>query len=273
MWSEPAARPEARRRRRRAPVAVAACVALLALGAAGAIVLARDRDGSSIETAASGIEVAPDELSSHRADVEVFMGVDATHAEIADVREIVTSLPGVKHFAFLDKEDSLEEFRRIYASDPDLVKNITADALPTSFRILLGRPGAGARDRIQSRLASQHGVEGIATSDPQHNGGYQEPAGPPTSSVEIEALPTLNFDAKEYSVPAGIVEIIFRSAGGTHTLVIDDPRFEGFRLQSTGEPVSGTVELTPGTYTIADVIPGHRDAGEEARLVVTAPIP
>jgi hypothetical protein len=270
-WAEAPARAAPRRR---APIAigVAACVALLAVVTAAALVLTRDGDKAGIgATDARGVEVTPDALPSDRADLEVFMRVDATQAEIDDVHEIVAALPGIARFAFLDKEDSLVEFRRIYAvADPDLTRNITADALPTSFRIDVRPRHVG--DEIESRLSTQPGVNDIAVKDPALNQRYEEPTGQLTSSVEIVALPTLRYDAERYSVPAGIVEIVLRSAGGTHTLAIDDPRFEGFRLQSIGDPVSGTVELTPGVYTIGDMIPGHREAGEEATLVVTSPV-
>ena len=37
--------------------------------------------------------------------------------------------------------------------------------------------------------------------------GYQEPAGAAIQTLEIDALPALAFQAKEFSVPAGIIEI------------------------------------------------------------------
>jgi uncharacterized cupredoxin-like copper-binding protein len=89
--------------------------------------------------------------------------------------------------------------------------------------------------------------------------------------LEVHALATLTFDATEYRVPAGEVEITLVSDGGLHTLAFDEPRLAGFRLTATqGHPESATIDLAPGTYTIYCTLPGHREAGTEARLVVTA---
>ena len=69
--------------------------------------------------------------------LEIFMNVDATQEQIDDVRSALERRPAdVKSFRFFDKDAAFEEFKRIFRKDPDLVKNITADALPTSFRIV-----------------------------------------------------------------------------------------------------------------------------------------
>ena len=42
----------------------------------------------------------------------------------------------------------------------------------------------------------------------------------------------------------------------------------GFKL-SVGDEATGTVELTPGTYTLFCDLPGHESAGMKATLTVT----
>lgn len=95
--------------------------------------------------------------------LEVFMTVDATDTQILDVRAALDDDPDVKSFRYFDKEAALEEFKRIFRKDPDLVKNITADALPTSFRIVPTR--AEQTVAIQRRFEAQPGVDDVATPE------------------------------------------------------------------------------------------------------------
>jgi cell division transport system permease protein len=95
--------------------------------------------------------------------LEIFMNVDATQDQINTVQTELTNDPDVKSFRFFDKEAALEEFKRIFRKDPDLVKNITADALPTSFRIVPER--AERTNAIQRRFETQPGVEDVATPE------------------------------------------------------------------------------------------------------------
>jgi hypothetical protein len=96
-------------------------------------------------------------------------------------------------------------------------------------------------------------------------GGYQEPKGAPVATVEVDALPTLEFQATEFTTTAGINEIKYLDKGGTHTLVFEDPKFAGFILEVPPDD-SGKVDLAKGDYVIFCNIPGHRAAGMEATL-------
>ncbi|MEX2256830.1 MAG: permease-like cell division protein FtsX [Acidimicrobiia bacterium] len=95
--------------------------------------------------------------------LEVFMLTKATDEQISTVRAALENDPDVKSFKFFDKEAALEEFKRIFQKDPDLVKNITADALPTSFRIVPER--AEQTTAIQRRFEAEPGVEDVATPE------------------------------------------------------------------------------------------------------------
>ncbi len=92
---------------------------------------------------------------------EVFMRVNATDAEIAGVRDFLDSSRLVKSYKFLDKAAALTEFKRIFRKDPDLVRNITAEALPTSFRVV--PKDSGAVRPIEKQSARLPGVDDVAT--------------------------------------------------------------------------------------------------------------
>ena len=101
-------------------------------------------------------------------------------------------------------------------------------------------------------------------------GGFKQPAGPPVATLEVDALPSLSFQAKEFSTPAGVTQINYvdQAAGASHTLVFSESQFSGFQLAVPQGPKTGKVDLKPGTYTIYCTIPGHRAAGMQATVTV-----
>jgi len=70
-------------------------------------------------------------------DVEVFMDVDASEAEIGDVRARLRRSSGVSAFSFLSKEDAYEELKQLFADQPDLIEATRPADLPVSFRVVL----------------------------------------------------------------------------------------------------------------------------------------
>jgi len=117
----------------------------------------------------------------------------------------------------------------------------------------------------------------LGPSEPEKEaggGGYQEPAGeavPPP--LEVDALPTLTFQSKAFTVGAGIREVHYLDKGGTHTLVFENA-FPGFELRVPTGVNQLKVDFQEGkTYTIYCTIPGHREAGMEATVTVGAATP
>ncbi len=93
--------------------------------------------------------------------LEIFMVVKATPDEIGQVRTKLENDPDVKSFKFFNKKAALREFKRLFHNDPDLVENITADALPTSFRIVPVK--AEKTQLVQRRYEPEAGVDKVAT--------------------------------------------------------------------------------------------------------------
>ena len=93
------------------------------------------------------------------------------------------------------------------------------------------------------------------------------------ADLKVHARDSLTFDSKAYSVHGGDISVAYIDDGSLqHTLVIDG--HGGFKLTvNSGETKSGTVNLAPGTYTIYCDVPTHREAGMQATLTVTAPLP
>jgi len=95
--------------------------------------------------------------------LEVFMTVNATKQQIADVRTNLESDPQVTSFRFLDKQAAYEEFKRIFRKNPDLIAAADPESLPTSYRIVPKK--AEYTNAIKRRFAPQAGVDDVATPE------------------------------------------------------------------------------------------------------------
>jgi len=114
----------------------------------------------------------------------------------------------------------------------------------------------------------------VGHADEKKASGPIGPTGPAVGTLDVTAEPGLTFDKKQYTAPAGIVQVNYVDGGGTHTLVFDDPSLSYFELAVPGGPKTGKAELVAGkTYTIYCTIPGHRAAGMQATVTVGAAAP
>ena len=139
--------------------------------------------------------------------------------------------------------------------------NLSTGALAVTVALLLFVVGAA-------------GLTTIGAAEPKNEGGgeaagFVQPKGPAVASFEVDALPTLKFQATDFPTTAGINEITYVGKGGTHTLVFEEAEFRGFKLAVNGDEVdTGKIEFEPGTYVMYCDVPGHRAAGMEATVTV-----
>jgi hypothetical protein len=283
-----------RQRRRGLLVALAAALAIVVVAVgAGLALLGRD-DGRVAQTpgARQPRELSPSELLAAEADITVFMQQalsvppqqEASQPQIDAVRRFLRGSGDVRAFTFVDHAAAYREFQKTFQDQPDLVNSTDPNALPVSFRLVLR--DCDAQTRLIARLSQQPGVDeatagpGLSHATAKRLGyrrtqpadlldarcGYHQPNGKRVADLAVTALPSLSYQAQEFTVPAGIIEITLSSAGGTHTLVFDDPQFRGFELRVPLGPIRGKIKLKPGTYTIYCSIPGHREAGEQATI-------
>lgn len=112
-------------------------------------------------------------------------------------------------------------------------------------------------------------VVGVAACGGGGGSSYTEPKGPAQETLEITGG-NFFFEPKDSEVPAGIIAIKLESEQGFHTLVFDDNKVPGFKLEATsGESDELKVDLKPGEYTIYCDIPGHRESGMEGTITAT----
>ena len=147
--------------------------------------------------------------------------------------------------------------------------------------ILAGGAAISATPRLRSStlvmglsgfavLVLSAGLLSLGPSEPKEagGGGFKPPAGPAVGTLDVDAMPSLMFQATEFSVPPGVIQVNYNDLGGTHTLLFTDPKLSGFELKVPQGPKTGKVQLNAGTYTIYCSIPGHRAAGMQATVNV-----
>jgi cell division transport system permease protein len=103
----------------------------------------------------------------HGVELEIFMQVKASQRQIDAVQASLDAdkkggtKAEVKSYRFFTKEDALKEFKKLFADEPVLVENTTADALPTSFRVVPLKPELTAT--VAKEFDNVPGVKGINT--------------------------------------------------------------------------------------------------------------
>jgi cell division transport system permease protein len=106
----------------------------------------------------------------HGVELEIFMQVKASQRQIDSVKTSLDADRGsgtclgkseVKSYRFFTKEDALREFRKLFQDEPVLVENTTADALPTSYRVVPCKPEL--TEIIRKEFTNVPGVKGVNT--------------------------------------------------------------------------------------------------------------
>jgi plastocyanin len=142
-----------------------------------------------------------------------------------------------------------------------------ASLMSASTRMSTGKKIIAVSVLVWTIIAA--GIITFGPSEPKEKaaGGYKQPKGDAVATIEASGGPGYTYGAKEFRVPAGIIEIDFIDKGEQHTLNFTDPKFTGFELLVPGKENKGKVDLKPGTYTIYCKLSGHRAGGMEATIV------
>jgi cell division transport system permease protein len=94
--------------------------------------------------------------------LSIFMQPSATSAESTVVEHQLASLQSsgeVKSFFFVDQAAAFREFKKLFANQPDFTNSVTADNLPTSYRVVPQQ--ASNAQSIGNRLNAFPGVDQV----------------------------------------------------------------------------------------------------------------
>lgn len=134
------------------------------------------------------------------------------------------------------------------------------------------RPSRGARAGVAAAAALPLLLAACGGGGGSSNANSSDPI---PASPAVSIIGTDNkFDAKAYTAKAGSVGFAYFNKGNiTHSLVIKDGagvRFGKRLFLTPGKEAGMTVDLAAGTYELYCDVPGHKDAGMDATLTVTA---
>lgn len=94
-------------------------------------------------------------------EFEVFMNVDASPEQQAQVEQELTDHPDVDRVEFFSQEEQYALFQNLFANRPEYIDNVTAENLPTSYRV---EPRVADADLIRSigdRFTGEPGVRQV----------------------------------------------------------------------------------------------------------------
>jgi cell division protein FtsX len=75
-----------------------------------------------------------------RYDASVFLQTTVDSAQQAAIRRRVAALPVVEQFAFESQAEAFENYRAMYRNQPQMLRGVTPQILPSSFRVVLHDP-------------------------------------------------------------------------------------------------------------------------------------
>ncbi|MDQ3385580.1 MAG: permease-like cell division protein FtsX, partial [Actinomycetota bacterium] len=94
-------------------------------------------------------------------EFEVFMDVDATPAQQVEVERALSQHPDVSRVEFFSKQEQYELFKNLFANRPEYIDNVTADNLPTSYRVEPRVADADVIRAIGDRFEDEAGVREV----------------------------------------------------------------------------------------------------------------
>ena len=92
-----------------------------------------------------------------KVEVSVFLLDDASTDEIQALQTDIRAMDEVQSVTFVSKEEAYEEFKKIYADQPEFWESLRRDALPASLRIKL--TDAKYAEGVKTVLEGRPGVE------------------------------------------------------------------------------------------------------------------
>jgi plastocyanin len=107
----------------------------------------------------------------------------------------------------------------------------------------------------------------LNTGESGEGGPLAQPSGAAASTVDVEALASIKFNATDYAAKPGVVQVNLTGAAG-HTLQFRTLDYKGFPLSTSGGATKGKVTLKAGKYAVYCTIDSHAAQGMEATITV-----
>ena len=93
-------------------------------------------------------------------DLSIFLAPDAPQAQAEAIERKLAGMPEVRSFKYYDHDKAYEEFKEMFKNSPEEIQSVTAQDLPTSYRIVPKR--AEDAKSIADRFKNDPGVIEVA---------------------------------------------------------------------------------------------------------------
>ena len=95
-------------------------------------------------------------------EFEVFINLDATPGQKAQIERQLTNNPDVKTVRFVGRKEQDQLFRQFFHDQPEYLDNVRADDLPESYRVAPRVNDATVIKAMADRIAKEPGVKQVA---------------------------------------------------------------------------------------------------------------
>lgn len=98
-------------------------------------------------------------LCNHVVTTPACHGTDISEGQRQQINQDLSSNPQVQKVYYESRQQAYENFKRQFANSPDLVRNVSPDTMPESFRVKLKDPSK--YDVVASAVADEPGVDTV----------------------------------------------------------------------------------------------------------------
>jgi cell division transport system permease protein len=91
----------------------------------------------------------------------VWMNSDASQEQIEAVERTLEASPGVSRARYVTREETFVEFQQFYADSPEVLQAVTAEILPTSYRVVPEIAEAAVVRQLGDEFATLPGVRNV----------------------------------------------------------------------------------------------------------------
>ena len=96
---------------------------------------------------------------TERVEVSIYLVDDISQSDFDRLNGMLNSMPEVESVRFETKNQAYARFKELFKTQPDLVNNVSPNALPASFRVKLKNPQQF--EAIAAQLKGQPGIDKI----------------------------------------------------------------------------------------------------------------
>jgi cell division transport system permease protein len=94
----------------------------------------------------------------------VFINPNATPDELTAIQQQLQNSPEIEKTTFVDQQAALQEFKQLFANQPELVDTVTADILPPSYRVVPKNKSSETVAALSEQYKGKAGVRDVVSA-------------------------------------------------------------------------------------------------------------